>query len=1176
MNKAKLKSYAPAARRDFIQAVTDRAHYFGLSEKEIIPVEESGDVAIIGGRPFPRSVATQRRKLEARVKQEGFNQVMEAVAYTWFNRFLALRYMELHGYLEHGFRVLSNTGSSTVPEILDHATQLDLPGLNKQKAVELKLDGSKDAELYRLLLVAQCNELHAAMPFLFEKIEDETELLLPDNLLHSDSLIRKLVAEIEEEDWQEVEIIGWLYQFYISEKKDQVIGKVVKSEDIPAATQLFTPNWIVKYMVQNSLGRKWLATYPSSPLRFKMEYYIEPAEQSDEVKTQLTTITHESLDPEKLTLLDPASGSGHILVEAYDVFREIYTERGYTNRDYPRLILEKNLFGLDIDDRAAQMAGFALLMKARKDDRRILRSDNPVKLNVMSIHESGKIVIDNAHWGLQANAIRELIDIFSEGKAFGSLILLPESLTNNLAAIEETLKHAIEVGDLYVSPTARELMPLVAQAKILAKKYDSVVANPPYLGNKVQTNSLKELLKRNFEIGKTDLFSAFILRNRQFVHDTGYVGMMTPFTWLFITTYTNLRRNLLENNSFQSVIVPEYHSFFDSAFVPICAFVFTASSATSSQKASFIDLEAFTSSELQEPMALEAIRNINCPYRYNISQEHFLNIPDSPFAYKLGSGLLRLIEESPSIDNYADAKEGFNTGDNDRFLRFWFEPSMENICLPKDELFDYRAASNKYRWFPCNKGGPFRRWYGNNDYVVDWENDGDRIKNFKDSNGKLLSALRNLTYSFRKGATWSGVGLTGFSARYFPQGYTFNSAGRSVFTDEALLLPLMGALNSNITFQLLKVISPTLSFTVGNISNLPFKPITESDTSEAVSKCVTSAISIARNDWDSSELSWDFIRLPLLGTNLKAGTLPLSWGKWSESAQKAFDEMKQLETENNRLFIVAYGLQEELTPEVSEDQITLARADREGDIKRLISFAIASMMGRYSLDHPGLIYANSGNIGFDQSKYETFPADDDGIVPVMDMDWFPDDAASRFEEFLTVAWSPETLEENLKYVADSLAPKGGESSRETIRRYISTQFYKDHMQTYKKRPIYWLFSSGKQRAFECLVYLHRYNDATLSRMRNEYVTPLQGKFSAQAEYLDNEVKAAISTAESNRLQKQLDTLRKKQVELSAFDDLLRHYADQRISLDLDDGVKVNYGKFGGLLAEVKAVTGGSE
>lgn len=1160
MNKAKLKSYAPAARRDFIQAVTDRANFYGLSETQTIPVEVSGDVALIGGRPFPGSVAAQRKKLEERVKKEGFQQVMEAVAYTWFNRFLALRYMELHSYLEHGLRVLSNAGSSNVPEILDHASELDLPGLNKQKVVELKLDGSKDAELYRLLLVAQCNAMNTAMPFLFEKIEDETELLLPDNLLHSDSLIRKLVMEIEEDDWQEVEIIGWLYQFYISEKKDQVIGKVVKSEDIPAATQLFTPNWIVKYMVQNSLGRQWLATYPDSPLKAKMEYYIEPAEQTEEVKAQLDAITPDSLDPEKITLLDPASGSGHILVEAYDVFKEIYLERGYSNRDFPRLILEKNLFGLDIDDRAAQMAGFALLMKARKDDRRILKSDTPVKLNVLSIQESGHISVNNEHWGDCTNSIKELVELFIDGKTYGSLIQVPEQLDKKMPDIECALNDTISRGELYTSQAANELIPLIQQAKILTKKYDCVVANPPYMGNKGMNHALNEFAKKCFPESKLDLFAMFIERGFSWCSKNGFNAMVTMQSWMFLSSYEQMRKKILTSHSISSLI----HLPYDGKGPTAMGISFGIAVVTfqnhhiPAQNALF---DCFRYYELTENGVPTIFPSAN---ERNVSAvvDNFNKVIGSPLVYWISKQMLDAFSNNINLGKIAAGKHGMSTGNNNRFVRCWHELNINRVGLSFGDRVS--ASNSNARWFPYNKGGVYRKWYGNHEYVVNYWHDGhDMVTGAKDGTNTGFRHDGKDSY-FKQCVSWSFISSSYFGVRYYPKGFVFDVAGSSLFPSDSDITSVTGFLCSKIAPKMMKALNPTMNFQVGNVVSLPFIKVD-------VDPIVKETIFISKSDWDSFETSWNFKVFPGLIEPIKASTTASTWQKWQSYCDIQIKRMQKLEADNNKIFIDAFGLHNELTSEVTEDQITLSIANRETDMKRLLSYSIGCMMGRYSLDQPGLIYANCGNIDFDQSQYQTFPADDDGIVPVMDMDWFPDDAASRFEEFLKVAWSPETLEENMKFVADSLSPKGGETPRETIRRYVSTLFYKDHLQIYKKRPIYWLFSSGKQRAFECLVYLHRYNESTLSRMRNEYVTPLQGKFSAQADYLSTEVNAAASTAERNRLQKQLDTLRKKQAELATFDDLLRHYADQRICLDLDDGVKVNYGKFGALLSDTKSI-----
>ncbi len=1168
MNKSKLKSYAPAARRDFIRTVTEHANLLGLSDEATEPVEEKGDVAIIAGHAWPRKVAAQRESLDQRIEREGFSQVMEAVAYTWFNRFLALRYMELHDYLGHGFRVLSHPGGSHIPEILEQAVKVDLPGLDKDKVIELKLDGSKDAELYRLLLTAQCNALHKAMPFLFEKIDDETELLLPENLLHSDSLVRKLVTEIDEEDWKEVEIIGWLYQFYISEKKDQVIGKVVKSEDIPAATQLFTPNWIVKYMVQNSLGRKWLMTYPDSKIKEKMEYYIEPAEQTEEVNRQLKEITAESLNPEEITVMDPACGSGHILVVAYDVFKEIYLERGYRTRDIPRLILEKNLYGLDIDDRAAQMAGFALLMKARADDRWILSGDDPPNVNVMGIQESKGIDVDEITENLLIDDsegtkqdIKELLELFENGKIFGSLINIPNKVVNKLSAIAEVIKNKLRSSNLFAKKAASVLFPFVKQALYLSYRYDSLIMNPPYLGIKYYEPNLKDFAKENYEISSANLFSLFMDRSFAASDINGLISMITIHNWMFLSDFTDFRIDILNKKTILSLVHlgPAAFPEITGEVVQSCCFTMSNNHLLRYNSTFYRFIEGDSENKRQQL--------INKSNFFQLNSTNFLKVEGAPYLYWFSHNFISVFEKGIKLFDISPAKAGLATGDNEKFQRYWFEVSNQNIGFNISSAEDTRYSNEK--WFPCNSGGDSIKWYGNHYMVVNWKNNGSAIKSFVNEKGKLKSRPQNTNYYFKEGITWNKLGSSSFVARYKAPGFIFDDTSRSAFPSEKNKINLILALlNSIMSKTILTSLNPSMSFTNWDLGRIPVL-----SSNHGLNENVTKLVDYSKSNWDSFETSWDFQSFPWLTSSLEADTTDQSFQNWDTHRTSLIKKMQELETENNRLFIEAYGLEEELTPEVPEDQITFARADREEDVKRLLSYSVGCMMGRYSLDEPGLIYAHSGNEGFDQSKYKTFPADDDGIVPIMDMEWFDDDAAARFDKFINVAWSPETLEENLKFIAESLSAKKGEAPRDTIRRYFSSSFFKDHLKTYKKRPIYWLFSSGKLKAFECLVYLHRHNESTLSRMRNEYATPLQGKFTARADYLQNEIDSAASASARNKLQKQLDILRKKQAELKSFDDELRHYADQRIKLDLDDGVKVNYGKFGNLLVEVNAITG---
>jgi type II restriction/modification system DNA methylase subunit YeeA len=1191
VNTNKLKPYAQTARREFIDAVTERAHHFGLKENSIVPCEVKGDFAIINGNAFPSRVDEQRRALEEQVNRKGFSQVMEEVAYTWFNRFAAIRYMELHGFLSHGYRVLSHPEGNSIPEILEKAQHVELTGLYKEEVIKLKMDGTKDEELYSKLLIAECNELSKAMPFLFEYVQDYTELLLPDNLLHSDSIIRKLVNEIDEEDWQEVEIIGWLYQFYISEKKDEVIGKVVKSEDIPAATQLFTPNWIVKYLVQNSLGAQWMRTYPDSALKTRMEYYIEPAEQTDEVNAKIKNITPDTLNPEELTLLDPACGSGHILVEAYDLLKEIYLERGYRKRDIPVLILAKNLYGLEIDDRAAQLAGFAVMMKARADDRSIF--DRNMQPNIVSIQESKGIKT--------GNGFEDLVNLFEHAKTYGSLIRVPDELADKLPEVREKIekgKKGLDKQDLWTGSQYYEmLLSLVNQAEMLSHKYDAVVTNPPYMGGKGMNALLKEFSNTQYPITKSDLFAIFIERGFEMVKQTtGNIAMITMPAWLFLSSYEKLRYKIVSSHCIDSLlhigrgifgidwgstafvirntkIINNKGSYFrlhKRLFQHIYyedikkLFLFTKNN-----KDYKYDFESYRDSKGVSEILKEGCKDGDRIY-YTAKTDDFEKIPGSPISYWVSDSVREIFVDNPPLDSKASVKAGLQTGNTEKFLRLWFEVPHDKIGfkMKNREV----ASSSAKKWFPLNKGGEFRKWYGNNEYLVNWHKDGLDIHTYHnlpmDYNGAPVRAKK---FYFQEGITWALISSGTFGCRYFEEGMIFDISSHSLFCNQQHLLYYLAFLCSKLGNYFIKILNPTLNTSAGVVSTLPI--VENSELFDQVTKISSQLIQISKIDWNFFEISWDFNILPMLALDLKGASVSESYSNWNSVCADNIIKMKELEEENNRFFIKSYGLQNELSPDVPEGQITLACADKEADIKRLISYSVGCMMGRYSLDIRGLVYAHAGNDRFDHNKYKTFPADGDGIVPITEHEWFDDDAACSFFGFIETAWDKDTLEDNLEFVADAIGRKTNESSRDAIRRYFVNEFYKDHLKTYKKRPIYWMFTSGKEKAFQALVYLHRYNEGTLSRMRTEYVLPLQGKITTRMEHLEKDKDHASSTSAANKIQKEIGRLRKQKEELLKFDENLHHYADKKISLDLDDGVKVNYGKFGDLLAEVKAITG---
>ncbi len=1191
MNRTKIKNYAPLARRDFIQMVTDRAAHFGLTEAKAEPVVEKGDTVLIGGKPFSRAVGEQRKSLEKRIKDHGFAQTIETLAYTWFNRLVAIRFMEVNGYLENGegggsYRVLSHPDDKPTPEILEHALHAELPGLKKSVVEELLLAANKEAELYRKLLVAQCNALHAAMPFLFEEIDDETELVLPDNLLNTDSVVRKLVNEIDEDDWKEVEIIGWLYEAYISERYQAVIGEVVAGEDIPAATQRFTPKWVVRYLVQNTLGRMWLATYPQSDLRGKMKYYIEPAEQTPEVQEQLKALTPPDLNPEEITFLDPACGSAHILVEAYDLFKLIYQEKGYDRRKIPTLILTKNLFGMEIDDRAAQLAAFALLMKARADDRRlfeakvqpnvvplqetkgldaalitsalnepVLTVDLPQSDRLFEVEETlfSKSQLAVAGELTQAD-IAVLIHLFEDAKTFGSLIRIPPKLAEKLPLIEERTRLVAQRGDHQSQYLAKSFLPFVEQAIYLARRYDCVVANPPYMGSKYYSATLKAFVNRAYKDAKADLYACFIQRNAEFAKSGGFVGMITNPNWMFISTFAEVRQTLLARETIDT-FVHNGRGVFGSDFGS-CSFV--CRNATIPEfRGTFRRLfdkqgSVASNEELEARFCISG--------NFTPSAADFARIPGKPIAYWASEAMRVAFEKSANLIDLSTITYGMFSCDHNRFLRLWFEISFSKIHHPSNP-----PVSDQLRRRFClyNKGGSYRKWAGNCIHVVDFAENGDVIRRFRKECDQSYS-LPGEAWFFKEGVTWSDVTISAFSARLMPSEHVFDKcAPAAFFADRRNAMLALGLLNSHVMGSLSRILNPTVHFNLNDFEKLP---LTRNLDQSQILPLATSAVGIAQEDWDSFETSWDFRVLPAL--KHQTALLQQSQEAADVECQARFRRMKELEEENNRLFIDAYGLQDELSPDVPDEQITLYRPNREEDIKRLVSYAVGCMMGRYSLDKPGLVYAHAGNEGFDDTQYTTFRADPDGILPLTEIDWgFTDDTAKRVEEFVATAWPKEHLADNLKFIEESLGTP--------IRKYLATGFYKDHLRWYKRRPIYWLFSSGKLRAFQCLVYLHRYHEGTLARMRTEYVNPLQSKIAARLENLEGDI-AQAKGSNRTKLVREQDGLKKQEIELRAFDEKLKHAADQRIKLDLDDGVKVNYAKFDDLLAEVKAVTGSKD
>ncbi|HGF1390401.1 TPA: BREX-1 system adenine-specific DNA-methyltransferase PglX [Klebsiella pneumoniae] len=1200
MNTNNIKKYAPQARNQFRDAVIQKLTTLGISVDkkgtlQISDAEIVGETVRYGQFDYPKSTLTRRDRLVKRAREQGFDVLVEHCAYTWFNRLCAIRYMEIQGYLDHGFRMLSHPDNPTGFEVLDHVPEVAEALLPEKKAqlVDMKLSGNQDEAIYRDLLLAQCHALHRAMPFLFEVVDDEAELLLPDNLTRTDSILRGLVDGIPEEDWQEVEVIGWLYQFYISEKKDAVIGKVVKSEDIPAATQLFTPNWIVQYLVQNSVGRQWLQTYPDSPLKGKMDYYIEPAEQTPEVQAQLAAITPSSIEPESIKVLDPACGSGHILIEAYNVLKNIYEERGYRARDIPQLILENNIFGLDIDDRAAQLSGFALLMMARQDDRRIFTRD--VRLNIVSLQESLHLDIAklwqqlNFHQQSQTGSMGDMfaentvlahtdsaeykllmrtLKLFVNAKTLGSLIQVPQEEEAELKAFLDTLYRLELEGDFQQKAAAKAFIPYIQQAWILAQRYDAVVANPPYMGSKGMNGELKEFAKNNFPDSKSDLFAMFMQHAFSLLKENGFNAQVNMQSWMFLSSFESLRGWLLDNKT----LITMAH-LGSRAFSQISGEVVQTTSwiIKNNHIKNYLPVFFRLTDGNEEQKKKNLFEKIN---RFdNTAQDDFKKVPSMPIAYWLPHTVSDTFHENSSIGDAIPVRGGMTTADNDKFVRFWQEINISKLT--------------QKIWFPYNKGGEYRKWYGNQSWVVFWENNGQAIK----ETGK--ASVRSEELYSQKMIGWTDISShSQLGVRYYPDGFIFDASGPSLFpqSEEEIFFILAYIISSPVAF-IVNALNPTLHVQAGNIANLPLLNLHKTD----IVSLSKENVDISKSDWDSFESSWDYKKNPLIS---RKGTIEHCYKYNIIENERRINKTKENEEIINATFSRGLGLTEIIynTVPIAEVTLNCNPLYRYGNIKddktlhlrfqsetlsELISYSIGCMMGRYSLDREGLVYAHEGNKGFTElvaeGAYKTFPADYDGILPLMDDEWFDDDVTSRVKEFVRTVWGEEHLQENLEFIAESLClyaikPKKGESALDTIRRYLSTQFWKDHLKMYKKRPIYWLFSSGKEKAFECLVYLHRYNDATLARMRTEYVVPLLARYQANIDRLNEQVDGA-SGGEATRLKRDRDNLSKKFNELRSFDDRLRHYADMRISIDLDDGVKVNYGKFGDLLADVKAITG---
>ena len=1198
MNKTAIKNFAIWARNKLIADVSYDARLIGITEDGIakpLPQSFGGTQFFDIGTAEPYSISgeavRQRDKLIEVIQQKekdtdyktAYQYVIEEVAYTWFNRLIAIRFMEVNDYLPSHIRVLSSESGKLEPDLVTTPFDAELPFTAEEEAqiFQLKQDNKLD-EVFRILFLKQCNALNEILPALFEKTKNYTELLLSLSVIDQDGVVYHLIHDIPEDDFNierggQVEIIGWLYQYYNTEPKAAAFaknGKITK-EEIPAVTQLFTPDWIVRYMVENSLGRLWVEGHPDCGLKENWKYYLEEAQQEPEVQAKLAEIRKEyaALNPEDIKLIDPCMGSGHILVYAFDVLMQIYESAGYSQRDAAKSILEHNIYGLDIDDRAYQLAYFAVMMKARQYNRRILNGEN--SCHVYAIQESNSI--NRAHLkyfgagmdDIEKNAakmqLEGLLDTLTDAKEYGSILNVESynwDLLRRFVAAEDT-DGQISMDSVGVEDTAEQLKRLIDIGETMARKYWVTCTNPPYAGTSNLSANVNNFVKKNYPDSKADLFAVFIERCRQMTVNNGFQAMITQQAWMFLTSFDALRIKLLSNVTISSMAHLGTKAFDEiggevvqttsfvlqncqlDGYIGIYCRLIDGNSQTEKEKIFLSETEQFVQ-----------------------KQNKFFEIPSTPIAYWVSNSIYDAFESGIPLKNFADLRQGMSTANNDLFLRLWFEVSEDNISYHSETT--QQAIESKKKWFPHTKGGGARKWYGNNDYIVNWYNDGEEIRNYPGS------APRSTQYYFREGLSWSTLSSDFISFRYEPKGFTMNTKGSICYLKKADLQNyICGLLNSKPTMRFLELLAPTLDYSQGPVGKVPV--LLEAENKEKVELATLENIRLSKEDWDSFETSWDFKKHPLLRN---VSTISEAFTQWQAECDDRFNKLKANEEELNRIFIDIYGLQDELTPEVEDKDVTVRKADLQRDIKSLLSYAVGCMFGRYSLDVEGLAYAGGE---WDSSKYQSYIPDADNVIPITDEEYLDDDIVSRLCDWLKVVYGADTLEANLDYIAKALGNKGS-TSREIIRNYFLNDFFKDHCQTYSvtgsgKRPIYWLFDSGKQNGFKALVYLHRYTPDTIGNLRIDYLHKMQRVYESEINRMQDMMDHSENAREVAAASKRKDKLAKQLKECREYDEKISHLALSRIELDLDDGVKVNYrklqtaqdGKFYEVLADSKNI-----
>lgn len=1169
MNKTALKNFAIWARKKLISDITYSAGLLAVNENGIgEPLPQSrSDLQLfdIGTKDYAEVKGeriSQRNSLVSAIRAKAeeldnykvaFEYIVEEVAYTWFNRMIAIRFMEVNGYLP--IRVLSSESGKHEPDIVTTPFDagLEFTGEESGRIYELR-DNNRLEELFRMLFIRECNHLHDILPELFEATNDYSELLLSLSYTDKDGVVFHLVNDISEDDFNiekegQVEIIGWMYQYYNTEPKDKVFAALKKNvkitkENIPAATQLFTPHWIVRYMVENSLGRLWIEGHPDDDLRQCWEYYLDEAEQEPQVQAQLEEIRagYREISPEDIRIIDPCMGSGHILVYAFDVLMQIYSAQGYSERDAAKLIVEKNLWGLDIDRRAYQLAYFAVMMKARQYNRRILTSG--IKPNLFVIDDNRALTPEIIEYIADGDSkiaadLRSISNDLTNAREYGSIINVQPVDFSGLIERIGVIAQSDELNLIAMENkriACEKILPLVNQAQALSQKYDVVCTNPPYMGGSGMNSVLSEYVKRCYSEAKSDLFAAIIIKCLEFTKQNGYSSLVTMQSWMFLSSFEEMRTKLLTLNTLTTLMHMENMVMGIAFGTAVSVF---RKGAVKGYKGTYNQIK-LADIENAKPKSFPVAGN-----RFaQVSSDNFSKIPGMPVAYWVSENFIKSFERR-TIGCYGSTSKGIITGDNSKFLRLWFEVNINNMNL-KAEKYTESEESN-IEWYPCNKGGEYRKWYGNKDYLINWKHNGCEIMQRGQKKIRNCQDYKN-EFKFIPSITWTSLSSSQSSFRYSNKSLS-ESAGMTLFISQDYLLFCLGFLNSVVALFSLNVLNPTLNFTAGNIASLP---LIISINKKIIDSIVNENIVLSKSDWDSFETSWDFKTHPLIKP------VPLiseSFAQWSDECEKRFTRLKSNEEELNRIFIDIYGLQDELTPEVEDKDVTVRRADLTRDIKSLVSYAVGCMFGRYSLDVEGLAYAGGD---WDGSKYKTFIPDPDNCIPVTDEEYFRDDIVVRFVDFIRTVYGADTLEENLTFIADALGTRGN-TSRERIRNYFLNDFIKDHIKMYQKRPIYWMFDSGKQNGFKALVYMHRWNADTTGNVRVEYLHKLQRIY-------ENEIRQSQDVAETgsgrevSAAQKRIEKLTKQLKETHDFDEKIAHLALSRIDIDLDDGVKVNYEK----------------